>query len=38
MALSELQIMDLVWRPDHNNDSIQTEVDEAMMKYNKFFS
>ena len=36
MALSELQIMDLVWRPDHKNDSNQTEVDEAMMKYNIF--
>ena len=28
--------MDHVWQPDHNNDSIQTEVDEAMMKYNIF--
>ena len=36
MALSELQIMDLVWRPDHKNDSNQTEVDVTMMKYNKF--
>ena len=36
MALSELQILDLVWRPDHKNDSNQTEVDVTMMKYNKF--
>ena len=31
-------IMDLVWRLDNENDSNQTEVDEAMMKYNKLFS
>jgi hypothetical protein len=30
--------MDLVWRLDNENDSNQSEVDEAMMKYNKLFS
>jgi hypothetical protein len=30
--------MDLVWRLDNETDSNQSEVDEAMMKYNKLFS